>query len=1063
MLKMKLPQRKSKLKASDDEEDEEERGPCSMCEPGALQREAAYKWFVNSLGPAHRLEFACGLLDLCNPLELRFLGSYLEDLARKDCHYLRDFETRANGLSEEAAAGLQQLLGNLSDSASRSKLIIYLALLSPENREVASRMYRLLLLPTVGPGGLLGGWDEEEDEREPREVEAASEELLLLFTMASLHPAFSFHQRVNMQEKLEELRKAMCRIRRTQGNVHEYLPSGENHMVESCSAAHNGVSATSHKLQREAVHIEKISFIGVQTKRAEKNLEYTFKVTWSDHSVTSVTKSHKELLEFLLKLPKEFSSESFDKTILCALNQGFQTREDRSPPDLEPIVRQIFSSQAFLQNQRVQTFFQAKPGESSHPHSNLPAGPNVCKTPELFKEDSSEASSQEEDVQQHMTIHKKHGGKCLLANSVTKSSSLEGLHMLHPDQNGGTDWQKKSCPGSPHPDSHTRLADQRAKDKWSPRASNRDTATSERKISEKFDGRAISRTNGVKHIQSLDTAIIKEPTLEVGSGHETCGETSSESYSSPSSPRHDRRESFESEEERDRDTDSNSEDSAKHSVSSFTAKLPTSHSNSTETPVDDTLNTSKFHITFMPNLPCGMYSGAEKTETMLSPPLPAEGKAIGLLVTSPLSLSPVRETYNQGSFGISVPAVSSNIGESEKRIDVLNSSLPVPSTFLSRNCSLSNPALTLPIHRLKVSSQGPSEACTLNGSTQTSLGLGSATTGFISVHSPGGFAVPPVTASDPLLKPQVVGLNQVVPHPDGNAGALPPSTNLKLVLPANSMSPAPPSVSYPLSGATLATGVLPTQNTNVLNAAVTAVSSQPGNVAMGQVQATIPPAVPTHTPGPAPSPSPALTHSTAQSDSTSFISAAVGNTSTNGSLLPPQQMGPGACGSCGRRCGCGNNGVPVGSYFYANPIHGQVYRVPPFFTLPSICNGTYLNQAHQSNGTQLPFFLSQAPYTNGLMHDPVLGGQANYGIQQVPGYGQRYFQMYTGPVHSTVPNANGSGPKKTGNISCYNCGVAGHYAQDCKQPTLEASQQGTYRLRYAPPPSPSHDTMDSTD
>lgn len=40
--------------------------------------------------------------------------------------------------------------------------------------------------------------------------------------------------------------------------------------------------------------------------------------------------------------------------------------------------------------------------------------------------------------------------------------------------------------------------------------------------------------------------------LDITIGNDTCGETSSESYSSPSSPRHDGRESFESEEEKDR-------------------------------------------------------------------------------------------------------------------------------------------------------------------------------------------------------------------------------------------------------------------------------------------------------------------------------------------------------------------------------------------------------------------------------------------------------------------------------------------------------------------------------
>lgn len=46
--------------------------------------------------------------------------------------------------------------------------------------------------------------------------------------------------------------------------------------------------------------------------------------------------------------------------------------------------------------------------------------------------------------------------------------------------------------------------------------------------------------------------LFVDMNLDLGSGHDTCGETSSESYSSPSSPRHDGRESFDSEEEKDR-------------------------------------------------------------------------------------------------------------------------------------------------------------------------------------------------------------------------------------------------------------------------------------------------------------------------------------------------------------------------------------------------------------------------------------------------------------------------------------------------------------------------------
>lgn len=274
----------------------------------------------------------------------------------------------------------------------------------------------------------------------------------------------------------------------------------------------------------------------------------------------------------------------------------------------------------------------------------------------------------------------------------------------------------------------------------------------------------------------------------------------------------------------------------------------------------------------------------------------------------------------------------------------------------------------------------------------------------------------------------------MVPQIEGSTGTVPQPANVKVVLPAAGLSAAQPPASYTLPGSPLPTGVLPGQSSSVLSPAATSAPSQ--------APATGQPAVPTHTPGPAPSPSPALTHSTAQSDSTSYISA-VGSTNANGTVLPPQQqLGSGPCGSCGRRCSCGTNGnLQLNSYYYPNPMPGPMYRVPSFFTLPSICNGSYLNQAHQSNGNQLPFFLPQTPYANGLVHDPVMGSQANYGMQQMAGFG-RFYPVY--PAPNVVANASGSGPKKNGNVSCYNCGVSGHYAQECKQSSMEASQQGNH-------------------
>lgn len=194
-------------------------------------KETVYEWFGLVLGSAQRLEFMVGLLDLCNPLELRFLGSCLEDLARKDYHCLRDSEAKANGLSDPGQ------LGDFRDPAVRSKLIVYLALLGSENREAAGRLHRLLpqvdsILQSCPARRPRAGAAEEEGAEDEEEVVmvmdgagengqgplpaaqglgfGAQEELLLLFTMASLHPAFSFHQRVTLREHLERLRRALC-------------------------------------------------------------------------------------------------------------------------------------------------------------------------------------------------------------------------------------------------------------------------------------------------------------------------------------------------------------------------------------------------------------------------------------------------------------------------------------------------------------------------------------------------------------------------------------------------------------------------------------------------------------------------------------------------------------------------------------------------------------------------------------------------------------------------------------------------------------------------------------
>lgn len=149
-----------------------------------VQREGVYRWF-SSLPSASRAEFLCGLLDLCVPIELRFLGSCLEDLARKDYQSLRDAEVRANSPAELSG------LADVGDEVARSRLLLSVALLGSDSREAAGVLYRTLTrIGDCGPA--LGDGRTEE-------------QVLLLFTMASHHPAFSFHQKQVLRQKLEHI------------------------------------------------------------------------------------------------------------------------------------------------------------------------------------------------------------------------------------------------------------------------------------------------------------------------------------------------------------------------------------------------------------------------------------------------------------------------------------------------------------------------------------------------------------------------------------------------------------------------------------------------------------------------------------------------------------------------------------------------------------------------------------------------------------------------------------------------------------------------------------------
>lgn len=139
--------------------------------------------YFQSLKSYERIWIMCRLQHSCLPFELRFLGTCLQELAKKDFLGLNPTEGEANQLADISSPSLRKI----SDRRVQEKIILYLSLLHSNNYPCSNSLFKILCnLDEVNSILKYDALGDDEDR---------FEHLLMIYTLAVNHPAFSCEQK----------------------------------------------------------------------------------------------------------------------------------------------------------------------------------------------------------------------------------------------------------------------------------------------------------------------------------------------------------------------------------------------------------------------------------------------------------------------------------------------------------------------------------------------------------------------------------------------------------------------------------------------------------------------------------------------------------------------------------------------------------------------------------------------------------------------------------------------------------------------------------------------------
>ncbi|XP_006276767.4 zinc finger CCHC domain-containing protein 14 isoform X1 [Alligator mississippiensis] len=1068
-----------------------------------LQRDGVYRWFSELPSP-QRVEFLCGLLDLCIPLELRFLGACLEDLARKDYHSLRDSEIKANNPADLGN------LTNLTDEVVRSKLLISLALLGSAHREAAGVLFRTL----THIDSVIHNYGLQLNEGR------TGDEFLLLFTMASNHPAFSFHQKQVLRKELTQIQNIMASTSKTPGpstlntvatypGCHKVAPRSETPINSVSNSLENALHTSAHSIEESLpkrpsgkhskVNVEKVELKGLAHKKNERN-EYSFEVLWSDSSVTLVTKSSAEVTEFISKLSQLYPEENLEKFIPCLAGpDSFYL--DRNHMDLESDLRYLASLPSHvLKNDHVKKFFSTS-SLSQQLQNSSPGNPSLYKVGTTLGASgrpvcgvagiqSSQNHVQHSAATSVALSHCSHSGSTGPSLSYrsqmdTSSPMLMSSSPQAPqpqEQNGILDWLRKLRLHKYYPvfkqltmekflslteedlnkfESLTMGAKKKLKTQLELEKEKSEKRCLNPTAPSSVTGSGVARVPPTTHIgplQNIRGNHAAELRVDVDQpSHPLPREGSSSEYSSSSSSPmgiHTREESSDSAEENERRLEIHLDGSEKEKPVMLLNHFTSSSARPTAQvlPVQNDVgsNPSSHHTLSMQVMPAA--STHITPSRMLNSVHKSERGNTEMKLLSLLSL----EERNKVSPGArSSIKMEKSFGNTV--VDVTPTSSHQPLQVLSGVPENSSPASTINFgHRTKVVHASSLDRV-IKTPQQPALIVETSTAPTVTSSTVFQMARPPMK----LL------VSSSVPTDSAIAGQTSCSSNMQITMspaiinPRTALYTANTKVAF---SAMSSMPVAPMQGSFCANNNTVSSSSHPSTSFANMA----------HLPScPVPSSSPTLSSAAENNFYSSSSSSSSSNSNSSsgsaGNIPVPnqnhhhhhhqqQQQPPGCmvCSSCGCSGNCGSSGLTV-SYanYFQHPFSGPSMFTFPFLPFNPLCSNGYINTQQYNSSTTFP--MVHSPYNSGLTPDSVMSGQSAFAVPPMQNFMAGTAGVYQ--AQGMMGTSNGSNHKKNGNLSCYNCGASGHRAQDCKQPPMDFNRQGTFRLKYAPP----SESLDSTD